>query len=587
VVARWADLSAAGNHALPPVEALRLGTRTREAVEVLPVSQLLVSTPETASTLLFSVGARTTKPVPGAIHFSIQAQLGSGWRTIFSDAVVPDGGSWKDHEIDLVAVAPGARSFRFETRSPHPAESDAATAEVQAWWGSVTWLAREAPGVSPGPNIILISLDTLGAAHLSSYENAPGISPEIDAFLDEGFSFRRAFAQYGNTLVSHASLFTGLYPIHHGFYPGGPLVGIDSLVVNLARAGWLTAAFTEGAFVSASYGFGHGFDWYDDGALGLSRQMAGGATQTFTRAGDWLEGIGKDTRFFLFVHTYEVHAPYLPRDDAARALAERLSPEDGRGFSSEHQARLALAHNSGRQRMGETEFRKLHALHSAEIHWLDRVVGDFMARLDTLGLAEDTLVVLTSDHGDQFGEADKVGHGETLHNRVHHVPLGFRWPGRIEPGRSDAPVQLIDVLPTVFELAGHEVPAERDGQSLVPIMSGEAIPARPAFAEQITAPGECLRLNLPRECRLDRYSVQTGRFKYVTSKVPAYERLYDVDADPLETRDLLSAHPQETDRHRELLRRYLADAPPVRTPGAIIAPDEATRKRLEALGYLD
>jgi arylsulfatase A-like enzyme len=584
VVARWADLSASGSDALPPAEAVRLGTRTREAVEVTPVSQLAVTAPETASTLLFSLGARAPDRVPGRIRFSIQAQLAGGWRTIFSEAVVPEEGEWQDHEIDLVAAAPGARSFRFETRSEPAPE---ATEDVQVWWGSVIWLAREAPGATPAPNVILISLDTLGAAQLSSFENAPGISPAIDAFLDESFSFRRAYAQYGNTLVSHASLFTGLYPVHHGFYPGGPLIAIDSLVVRLALAGWLTAAFTEGAFVSASYGFGHGFDRYDDGALGLSRQMAGGAVQTFERAGKWLEGIGRDTRFFLFLHTYEVHAPYLPRDNQARAVVKRLHPNDDRVFSTEYQARLTLAHNSGLERMNEVDFRKLHALHSAEIHWLDRILGDFLERLDALGLADDTLVVLTSDHGDQFGEQGKVGHGETLHNRIHHVPLGFRWPGHIEAGRSDTPVQLVDVLPTVFELAGRDIPAERDGRSLVPIMAGAEVEAQPAFAEQISARGECLRLELSRDCRLDRYSVQTGRFKYVTSKVPEYERLYDLDADPLETRDILAEHPEESERHRELLRRYLADAPAARTPGAIVAPDAATRERLEALGYLD
>jgi hypothetical protein len=118
-------------------------------------------------------------------------------------------------------------------------------------------------------------------------------------------------------------------------------------------------------------------------------------------------------------------------------------------------------------------------------------------------------------------------------------------------------------------------------------MEGAAGDPRPAFAEQITARGECLRLKLPRECRLDRYSVQDGRFKYVTSQVPAYERLYDLDADPLETRDVLAENPEEAERHRALLRRYLAGAPASRGAGAITAPDEATRKRLEALGYLD
>jgi arylsulfatase A-like enzyme len=582
VVQRWADLPGVGGDERPEPHPLRLGTATRDAFAVAPVSQLTVELDQPAQVLVFSTAARSAAPTAGRVRFGVQARVSGEWQTIFSEAVAAQAGAWRDHRLDLAAAAPGARAFRFDTRAePGPD----AVRGAEAWWGSVTWLGRAA---ERRPNVILISLDTLGAAQLSAFGNAPGVSPHIDAFLDGGFSFRRAFAQYGNTLVSHASLFTGLYPVHHRYYPGGPLVPVDSLVAELARSGWFTAAFTEGAFVSAAYGFGHGFDWYDDGALGLSRQIAGGAPHTFARVEEWLEHY-RDTRFLLFVHTYEVHTPYAPRDEASWQIVERITPGDARAFTPEFQARRSFAHNSRRRLLSDRDLAHLRALQSGEVHGLDEVLAGFFARLAELGLERDTLVVLTADHGDQFGEHGKVGHGETLHNAVLHVPLGFRWPGHVVPGASDDPVQLVDVMPTVLELAGLPVPAGRDGRSLAGLLlaGGTAPEPRPAYAEQITARGECLRLGLPKECRLDRYSVQTDRFKLVSSRVPEAKRLFDLRADPLEDHDVAAEHPDEVRHLSALLDAYLAGAEPVPPPGAPVAPDEATRQRLEALGYLE
>lgn len=582
VVQRWAELPELGPDELPAPRPLRLGTSTRNAFPVPPVSQIEIGVPAGAEVLVFSTAARTRVESTGAIRFGVQAQISGEWQTVFSEASDATSGAWRDHRLDLARRAPGARKLRFETRAEPAPES---VRGAEAWWGSVAWLGP--PGDGRRPNVVLVSLDTLGAAQLTGFGNVAGVSPHIDAFLDEGFSFRRALAQYGNTLVSHVSLFTALYPVHHRYYPGGPLVPIDSLVSVLSRQGWLAAAFTEGAFVSAGYGFGTGFDWYDDGALGLPRQMAGGAADTFARAEAWLEEFGRDTRFFLFLHTYEVHTPYAPDADSWDVVA-RITPGDTRRFTTEFQSRRSLAHNSRERLLSDQDLAHLRALQSGEIHDLDGIFGGFLERLSELGLDRDTLVVLTADHGDQFGEHGKVGHSESLHNRVLHVPLGFRWPGRVTPGRSEAPVQLVDLMPTVLELAGVGVPQTLDGRSLAAHLAGrEAEAPRAAFSEQITARGECQRLGQPRECRLDRYAVQTERFKLITSRVPPWDRLYDLRRDPLEQHDVASQHPEEVAQLRGLLKAYLAEAEPTPDTGSETVPDAMTRERLEALGYLD
>jgi arylsulfatase A-like enzyme len=471
------------------------------------------------------------------------------------------------------------RRFRFRTE---PA------AEGSALWGGVTLLSDQG-GPAGAPNLVLLSLDTLGAAYLSAFGNRAGdrtdVSPRIDAFLGEGFSFDRANAQYGNTLVSHVSLFSALYPRRHGLYPHTPFVPFDSLVERLADAGYRTTAFTEGAYVASGWGFARGFDDYDDGSIGLESQTSGHADETFARAADWLARSGRDAPFFLFVHTYEVHLPYLLEGKEDAAIAAAMTPDDPRRIPPARQAQGTLAHNSGRSRFPPRDLDRLRALHTGEVHRLDGVVGRFLDRLAELGLEESTLVVLTADHGDQFGEDDRVGHGNSLHNRVLHVPLAFRWPGRIAPGHSDTPVQLVDVLPTLLDLAGLAAPDDLDGRSLAPAMRGETLPEHAAYAELLSGAGECARLALPEGCRVDRYAAQTRRFKLVRSQVPPFERLYDLERDPLETRDVAARHPGELARLEGLLDDYMALPPSEHVRSGEGRIDAQTLRALKALGY--
>ncbi|MGH0028355.1 MAG: sulfatase family protein [Myxococcota bacterium] len=552
----------------------KLGIHTRNAVPA--ATPFEVEVPEGATRLAFSLACEGG---PGAhcegFRIEQRAADDSAWHALFEGAARHDPeaeGGWTDHALDLPA-GPG-RSLRFSAGEPRGGT---------ALWGSPLLLG---PAEQARPNVVLISLDTLGALSLGSFSGRAGVSPRIDALLDASADFRHAYAQYGNTLVSHASLFSALHPVRHGIYPDampGPLE--SSLVGALADAGYRTVAFTEGAFVSAAFGFAAGYDAYDDGKVGLSEQMSGGAERTFQRAGDWLRDEAGGGPFFLFVHSYEVHTPYLPRDEQALAVASRVTPGDSRWFAPALQTRKVFNQNTGREPLPQRDLDRMLALHTAEVHTLDRVVGAFVDRLDASGAAPHTLLVLTADHGDQFGEWGKLGHGESLHDRVLHVPLAFRWPGVVEPRRIEGPVQLVDVMPTVLDLVRLPPAPDRDGVSLAPALRGDGAPARPAFAEQRTARGECLKLGLEEGCRLDRVSIHSGRWKLVSSLLPPGRELYDLEADPQAQSDVAALHPQVADRLEAQVRDYRGKV----GTGAQEAPatlDADTLQRLRDLGYV-
>lgn len=581
VLSRLGDAALTTSRPLAP-QPLRLGSETRLAVCVPPGSAFRVEAPDRVRRVIASLGARSgDRQAPGA-RFEVR----TGARSLLDQVLLGGRAGWHDVAFDLAADA-GARSLEFRAElAPGPRAPDA-----RLCWGSVLFLGEPDETPAPAPNVVLLSLDTLGASYLSSFSGAEGVSPRIDAFLADGFSFRRAYAQYPGTLISHTSLFTGLHPVHHGRYDRShPLR--NSLVSALADHGYLTAAFTEDANVGSAFGFAQGFDQWDDGEATRFEAVSGNAATTFGNARAWLEGLGAGTRFFLFVHTYEVHSPYTPPAEEI-ALANRLTPGDERLFPAKDLSLSIIRHNEGRKLLSERDIARLAALYTAEIHHLDRVVGEFLEQLARLGLERNTLVVLTSDHGEQFGELGKLGHAQTLHNRALHVPLGFRWPGVVRVGALDTPVELVDVMPTIFGLAGLALPAlpvEPDGRSFAGLLRGETTEPPPgvAFSELHRNRGDCLRWRGPGRCWLGRYAVQTGRYKYVVSEVPPWERLVDLVEDPDEARDVAAAHPAELERHRSLLARYRGEAAPRGRETAPPEPlDALTRDRLEGLGYLE
>jgi hypothetical protein len=262
--------------------------------------------------------------------------------------------------------------------------------------------------------------------------------------------------------------------------------------------------------------------------------MTGDAPGTFALARDWLERRGREELFFLFFHTYEVHEPYRPRDEAGLAIANALTPDDTRVWSDRKQYELMRGNRPGAYLPGR-DVRRLEALHRGEVDYADRALGSFLESIDQLGLARDTIVVVTSDHGDEFRENGPVGHGFALRNRVLHVPLYFRWPGRIRPEASHSPVGLTDVMPTLLDLVGLSPDHDLDGRSLAPLLlrTQEAFPEQPAFSEARADSKSCNILGtVVRPCLIESRVLQSDRWKLEASQINRGKPSYKLFSSP-------------------------------------------------------
>jgi arylsulfatase A-like enzyme len=471
---------------------------------------------------------------------------------------------------------------------------------------------------SPPPNVVLISLDTLRADRLNAYGYRDRVtSPHIGALARDGILFESHITASPWTTPAHLSLLTSLSPHSHGVTEsvawlmrglarGGEYERLadsqETLAEALARGGYATAAFTGGATLDPSIGFGQGFDLYDT-------SMAKVGEERFAAMTGWIAA-QRDRPFFLFWHTFETHAPYhdgrflkevLPAGKAealARRLAELGRPEGP--FLAEDVGEKTL------REAGAFTREVCSALYDGGVRSADRWVGRLLETLRSSGLYDRTLVVLTSDHGEQLGEApDEAGgtardghfydaHGHTLYEELVHVPLVVKLPGRPGPARRvSAVTRAIDVMPTILDVVGlaPAAPGRLQGLSLRPFWEGPPPAPREAFTEALSTDREGKSL------RDDHYKYIVSIWprqvsRHGRSYVPAPKRLagvelYDLVADPGERRNLLRDPTPEmrrlAARFDAELRRRAAEA-----PGHAEATHlgEEALQRLRALGYL-
>jgi len=580
-----------------PTEKIKIGPSTRTALRVPLHSSIECDIDPVSTRIRTSIGGRGLAYEEERLSFVLSAKTESGWHRVLEDTLNSGRSGWIDYDIDLAKLDGPVSRLRLETSAVEREN----TSELEAYWGSLmleappnVWRARLAHVVrslrQSTAGVILISLDTLGADHLGRFSRIAGVSPNIDTLFDRSFSFRRAYSSYPNTPVSHASIFTGLYPVHHQVYETQPWLRSDTLAHALAEQGYFTAAITEDAFVSSDFGFDYGFDWYDNGLSATTvadDPMLGTSRETFEKAKAWLDRYGRERPYFLFVHTYEVHAPYVLKDDVARRFTDQLDP----GYEGPYQydfpgGLIELAYNSGKRDLPAADLNRIRALYSGEINYLDRVVGDFIEYLHAT-FAEPPLVIVLADHGEELGEHGKLGHGETLHGTALHVPLAFYWPEHITPGTSQAVVQLVDVAPTVLDLLHIPPSVSYDGRSRAGDIAGHPEDRRNlAFSELRTSMGDCQKLGLDMMCEVNRLAVQSDRLKLITSQIPKAEALYDLDVDPAEMQNVADAFPRELEELRDALNAYVSDRFEGATPRkAEYNVDDATRERLRALGY--
>ena len=412
---------------------------------------------------------------------------------------------------------------------------------------------------------MIVSIDTLRPDHLGCYGYGKPTSPRIDAFRREAVLLREVVAAAPSTLASHASMFTSLGAQHHGASIAANSAlrpGIVTLAELLQRAGFATASFNGGGQIHRTWGLDRGFGVYES-ATDASEADIGEDTMAgqVERAKGWLQWVGPRP-FFLFLHTYEIHHPYTPSPERLRSLEGTYA-----GTLPDHiSIRLLEKINSGQRVLRPGDLAHIVAAYDAELASADAGFGDLLALLRGLGRYDSSIVVLTSDHGEAFGERGRVGwHGDSLYDEQIRIPLIVKLPGARLAGRTvETQVREIDLAPSLLSLLGLPAPPQFSGTSID--FAGGAPDHPPWSVASIDGQPKSV-------------AVRTHRWKW-------YEgRLYDLDHDPGESRDVASLHPQV---ERDLEERLVAilRSREIAGPTPVEMADDV-RERLKALGYVE
>lgn len=415
------------------------------------------------------------------------------------------------------------------------------------------------------PDLILISIDTLRPDRLGCYGYPLPTSPRIDALRAEGVLFRTALAQAPSTLSSHASLLTSVSPVRHGasFALRRRLPEEATTVAEaLQAAGYRTISVTAAGQMAPAFGLGQGFEVY------RARSEPQEAGAFWARVGTAIRLLEKrDERpVFLFLHTYEIHHPYYPDPE----ILARFDPDYAGTLGDRIPVSLLTAINNGEMTIDAADRRRIEAAYAAEIASVDRAIGRLVDWLAASRRYRDAAIVVTSDHGEEFGEHGSIGwHSHTLYDELLRVPLIVRLPERRRAGHEvTMPVRLLDVAPTLLELAGVSAPAAFEGRSLLGLIGGD---------------GGTGDRELPAPAHLDNRFSNSHAVRWRGWKL--YDgRLFDLDADPLEQSDRTGAQPTLQAGLQEILERELAAGPSVEGSEAVL--DEAQLRELESLGYL-
>ncbi len=417
------------------------------------------------------------------------------------------------------------------------------------------------------PNVLLYLIDTLRADRVGAYGSKSGLTPRIDALARQGVVFENTTAASSWTKPSTATILTGLPPAVHGATRIDRRLppAVQTLAEVLRDAGSRTGGWSANAHVTAATGFAQGFERFE-----FLNELARGEALD-ARALAWLDEApaaldGNPAPFFLYIHAIDPHAPYDPPEDLRRRFAGSV-PSGSGSLAKVEEVYRAL---DRRRPEAQALLARMPPLYDAEVAAIDRSFGGLLDELDRRGRLAETLVVVISDHGEEFGEHGGLGHGKTLYREVLDVPWILRLPGLTAGRRIATPAAHLDVMPTILGALG--IPAGADLRGIDRLAPEPR--TNPLFAA------------LEYEGRQGG-SVRLGNWHLVepwSRKFGRAPKLFDLLSDPGETRDLAHEKPVRAGYLRMLLRaEQLAE----RKRFSVSAPLGAEeRKALEALGYL-
>ncbi len=433
----------------------------------------------------------------------------------------------------------------------------------------------------PNWNVLLISIDTLRADHLSCYGYSRATSPQIDTLAKEGVLFLGAHSQAPWTLPSHATMLTSLYPSTHGARfssQHAPILDkLDSSYVTLAEmlqaSGYKTAGFTSSFWLSKQWGISQGFDDF---------QMNPNSNASFlVDAGVHWMASHQSHPFFLFLHFFDVHNYESP--------SEFFDRYANAGYDGSLKDSQMLTSRNAYTRLSNADLAYMKARYDGAITYVDQQLGRLLEWLRSSGLYDKTLIIITSDHGEEFWEHGGTGHGFTLYEEAISVPLILKPAENRTPQQTiREPVGLIDIPPTILSYLKLPVPPFLEGISFKPLTEGRPVSRLTLFAEDTYY--------------MNSVAILRGGYKYIENRIPPSEllnpalayvnlrsffrfrrnELYRIDNDPGERFNLLQSEPEHTLSMRKDLLTHVR----IENVGEREQMDEKTREQLRSIGYL-
>ena len=392
-------------------------------------------------------------------------------------------------------------------------------------------------------NVLLISIDTCRADHLSCYGYQSQTTPNIDAVAAEGTLFENVIAPIPQTLPSHSSMLTGTIPPYHGVRENVGYLADEpnvTLAEILSNAGFATGAAISAFVLDSEFGINQGFDDYDDRfetSLEDDQILERPAGETTDVAVEWLEK-NKDRGFFFFLHYYDPHTKYEPPEPYASRYASNL--------------------------------------YAGEIAYTDHCIRRVVDKLKALGLYDSTLIIITSDHGEMLGEHGELTHMYFIYQAAVKVPLIFKVPGQSKPRRIKSIAALIDIVPTVCNLLEIEMPRNVQGVDLFGSSRGDdpSRQDRHIYCESL----------LPTKYDANSLlGIVNDHFKYIQTTRP---ELYDLIADPGESNNLVERQHLQARAMKDKLTRILEDSVREDSGDSEVNMDPEAVARIESLGYL-
>lgn len=502
-----------------------------------------------------------------------------------------------EKKIDLSSFSNRKVTIKFITESSVPKSSKSKVQTSQGmesayWFNPVIYIpSQNRTRKEADFNIILISLDTLRADHLKCYGYDKETSPSLDQLSADSVLFTNAYSTTSWTLPAHISLLTSLDTRHHLVNKMNPFLNtsIVSLAELLRKNGYFTYAFTGSALVSSQFGFSKGFDFFHE--LKNSQVFRNSAGTLFHQFDNWIRK-NNDKKFFIFLHTYQPHEPYFSPEPFNSFFLDQKTIHWRKGDMDRILFKDQLREERIFMEITPAEKENIIALYDGEIRYTDfHLINPIITKLKRLNLYDKTMIIITSDHGEEFYDHNAWLHGHSLYNELIKIPLLIKFPlSKFKNKRWKKIVRITDIMPTILEEAGVDYSSYKiDGESLInPLMKNDGF--NRMFVADVSSG------NYPFELPA-RITMNSDKFKlilnndfghppefYLPPPPPiAKVELYDLENDPLENRNIAL---QKQELVQKMLKALLRAYPLKRGKADEKGMQKELERTLKALGYI-